>query len=458
MKALYKRVLSALMLCVIFISLFSCKASVITENPNQTTDADTTEAQISPIQPDTEQKSNYYDGADFVIASMSGHEHSDVFFEESLPTELDRQIKARNDALEEKLGIKITNEQRQNLSEYIKTLSKAESSPDLIYASGNGGMSELMLYGELAPLRDYRADSTTAVGVSVSVVQQLSVYGEIYMLTGAPIRSSIESANVIAYNTKALLSLGYEDGYLCQLVLDGEWTLDKMNSIAIEAKAINSVDSTYRAVSGNQSSLYSLWKGLGARTVEKASSDIPQIAVYSSKNVYLFEEVNNFALDVGGIPDSNNSLFYIGKISDAKSAFTSDFGVLPIPSYNEDAEYTCLLDFDSTFFTAMPTKASETEMSLDFLREFYACSVESVYPLYTDTKYFKNAEVLDIILKSRYFDFLDMYGIGHVVSSVFYSETNTADFDLLLKERAEFALDALEIVLGTTVGENSNKD
>ena len=66
--------------------------------------------------------------------------------------------------------------------------------------------------------------------------------------------------------------------------------------------------------------------------------------------------------------------------------------------------------------------------------------------------------MLDVILKSRYFDFLDMYGIGHIVSTAFYSQTDTDDFDDLLSARAKFAAEALDIALRQTVGTNTNSN
>ncbi len=457
MKSAYIKALCLALALITFASVLSgCKSGA--EVAPDTTQSGNNGAGDSlmplPSDPNDSPELNYYNGADFVIACQVGNEQSDVFFDERLTYEVDRQIKARNEAVEKKLGVKIIERSKQNLAEYINELTLSEQAPDLIYASGNGGMSELMLYGSLASLSDYRGNNTTAAGVSVSVVQQLSVYGELYMLTGAPIRSSIDSATVVAYNTNVLSSLGYEQGYLCQSVLDGDWTLDKMTAIAKQAAVLNSEDESYRAVSGNMNSLYSLWKGLGARTVEKTNGDVPTIAIYTPKNVYLFESVNAFSDEVGGIPDSSKSLFYIGKISDARSAFKEDFGVLPMPTYNEGGEYTCLLDFDSTYFTAMPKTAENRGMTLDFLREFYSESVDTVYPQIIGDECFKNAEVLDIILKSRYFDFLDMYGIGHIVSTAFYSQTDKENFDSLLLLRDTFARDALEIALGKSVGED----
>ncbi len=327
MKTVYNRVLCLIFVLLLALSSFGCAKSesdhlentidsMLDTNTSAAETAASTEA--TPVPPAATPKN--YGGATFTVVLSDGNEDCDIFFDEGSESEIDRQIKTRNEAVESTLGVKITQQTEQNVAEYIKSLTQAEQSPDLVYASGNGGMSELMLYGCLSSLSDYREHNTTASGVSVSVVQQLSVYGQIYMLTGAPIRSSLESATVVAYDTNALSSLGYEDGYLCKLVTAGDWTLDKMTSIAKQASSQNINNTSYRAVSGNDEALYGLWKGLGARTVEKTAGDVPTVSVYSPKNVYLFEQVNNFELSVGGIPDTNDSLFYIGTVSDTKAA------------------------------------------------------------------------------------------------------------------------------------------
>ena len=101
----------------------------------------------------------------------------------------------------------------------------------------------------------------------------------------------------------------------------------------------------------------------------------------------------------------------------------------------------------------MPQNVKNKQMSYDFLYEFYSTSADIVYPLTVKSNTYKSERILDVVLKSRYFDFLDMYGIGHIVSTAFYANENTSDFDTLLNTRAQFAVEALDIVLKQTVGE-----
>ena len=419
--------------------------SVDTQKPNQNI----------PNDPDfkyDEVREYDWSGADFVLLCATGSENSDVFsLEESMADEYDKQIVKRNEALCTKLNITLKSKMVEDVADYLIKADKAEEAPDLVYSNGGGGMSELMLYGCLDDLYKYNDQSTTALGVSVSVVRQLSVYEKLYMLTGAPIRSSVERAYVVAYNTQMLRRIGYEDGYLCELVLDGEWTVDKMNALAKQAQSMID-DDGFVSVAGTDASLYRMWQGLGAKTVEKLNGDVPSVSVYSPKNLFYFECVNHFSDNIGVADKGEHSLFYVGSVWEATENYNCDFGILPMPSYNNDGEYTCVLDFENTYFTALPKAADNKQMSLDFLTEFYALSVDTVYPIITNRSFYKNQQVLDVILKSRYFDFLDMYGIGHIVSTAFYAQTDTDDFDSLLSTRSKFAAEALDIAIRQTVG------
>ena len=394
---------------------------------------------------------SYYDGASFVVLANAEGNGRDIFSaEDSLPDEYDSLVRKRNDALEQKLGIVIVGKSVTDVADHIKETNSSDNAPDLVYASGGEGMSEMMMYGCLEDLYKYTKNSSTEVGVSVSGVRQLSVYGKLYMLTGASVRSSVESTAVLFYDTRYFSEIGYEDGYLSELVGDGAWTYDALCRLIKEAETVLDKDSI-SLLGGEDESLYLIWKGMGARTVDKGTGDTPTVSVYSSKNVYYFEKASALGQNFDKDAQLSESLFYISSLSSGLSA-VKNVGVLPIPTYNEDAGYTCVLDFNSTYFTAIPTGAQKKGMSLDFLSVYYSLNVNDFYSLLLRQNDGIDADVFDIILRSRYFDFLDMYGVGHIVSSAFDSQSSKGDFDKLLRERAKFASEVLDIALKQTVG------
>lgn len=391
-----------------------------------------------------------WNGATLRVLCSASELGEDVYFSESSSTEYSRLVKERDAELEEKYGIKLEKISVNDVCAYVNETNQTDSSPSLVYATGGGGMSDLMLYGALEDLYAYSDRTVTSAGVSVSALRQLSVYGGLYMLTGAPIRSSVESTTVTAYNKNALTGLGYEQGYLESLVKDGKWTYDVMMKLIKEFSGVG--------LSGSEDTLYSVWKGMGALTVEKKTGDVPCVAVYNSRNIYYFGLVHDLYSVVGDISnDSVSTLFYINTLLKVKNSLSGDMSVLPMPSYHEGGEYACVLDFGSTFFTAIPSGAENKELALDYLRGMYSHSIETVYEKTIEDYNFGDREVLDIILKSRYFDFFDMYGIGHIMKTAFSAKSETADFDKLLGQRAKFAEQALDIALKQTVGENTNR-
>lgn len=388
-----------------------------------------------------------WDGAELSVLVSAIDKGEDIFFDDNSPDEYGRLIKQRNDAIEEKYGIVVRQEMLSDLTAYVTSSNLANAGAGVVYASGSGGMSDLMLYGALDDLYAYKDRTVTSAGVSVSVLRQLSVYGKLYMLTGAPIRSSVSSATVFAYNKNILHSLGYEQGYLESMTADGRWTYDTVKKLLKEYSGLG--------LSGTDDMLYSLWQGMGAHTVDKTSGDVPVVCVYTPRNIYYFGLVHELYGEIGDTDTDITSFFCIDTIGNIKKKLNSDTGILPLPSYHEGGEYTCVQNYSDTFFTAIPTGTENKPLALDYLRGLYSESLDEVYGYTVDDFDFGESDMLDIILKSRHFDFLDMYGIGHIMKSAFSPTSDTADFDKLLSQRAKFAAQALDIALRQTVGTNT---
>ncbi len=443
-------------LCLVLTFFCSCSSAPETNTEKQTDDtvAQTdalTQAQteaLSQTESETNKEIRDWDGAGVRVLCAQADAGEDIFFSSDSPSEYSQLVMQRNEQLERLYGIKLTQETVADVCGYIKESKNAMNSPEIVYATGSGGMSELMLYGTLEDLYSHKEQAFGSAGVSVSVLRQLSVYGKLYMITGAPIRSSVESTAVMAYNKQKMASMGYEDGYLERLVLDGRWTFDRMHTLIKEHDGTD--------LSGASDTLYYMWKGMGALTVEKLPGDIPSVSVYNAKNIYYFERVQELYSQTGEISTDSSALFYADTMGAVARQLGSNTSVLPMPSYHEGGDYSCVLDFGSTFFTAVPRGGENIELSLAFLEGLYSLSIDTVYADTVEEYTFDDDQMLDIILKSRYFDFLDMYGIGHIMKTAFSANAETADFDKLLQQRASFASQALDIALKQTVGENLN--
>ncbi len=374
----------------------------------------------------------------------------DIFNSDDVSSDTyDSLVFERNEKIEKTLNVKLVRQTTEDVAKTIKESIDSMSCPDVVYANGTD-MSDMMMYGHLDELYKYGIANDASLGVSVSAMRQLSVYGKIYMITGAPIRSSVSSAAVVSCNEDILREIGYESGYVEQLVTLGKWSYDVMLRLVREASdGERSLDSLV----GGENALYLLWKGMGAKTVTKSTGDVPTVTVYDPRNVFYFEKTSQ--MGAYHSKDAQNTLFYISSLGEANNTAGGSRSIVPLPSYN-CGEYTSVLEFSDTFFTAIPMAASAKEMSLEFLSQFYTVSISEFYLLTASELDIENDEIFEIILSSRYFDFLDMYGVGHIVSSAFDTNTDKGGFDQLLKDRAKFASEVLDIALKQTVGQNTD--
>ncbi len=425
-------------------SLFSCSAGGA-ENEASNSTADFS-AVSDVLNADNENENlshttsiTTFDGATVRVLCELDESGSDLCFEEGSQSEYSRLAQERDTAIEQKYDMCISYEASSDIFACFERNSFSDNAPHIVYARGSGGMSELMLYEHLDDLNLHLDESALySSGMSADAIRQLSINGKLYMITGAPIKSSVTSTVAVGYNTYILKEYGYDSDYIDRLVLDGLWTHDAMHGILRVCS-----DATMPA---NEDSLYYLWQGMGATTVEKQSGDTPIISVYSPRNLFFFEHVHEYystAPDVG-----TDNLFTIDTIGKIGSAHGTDASIAPLPSFNERDGYTCVVDFANTYFTAIPDTVTDSRLAGCYLSALYNESVDGVYRETVNENSYGNEMMLDLILRSRHFDLLDMYGIGHIVRSAFTPESETADFDKLLFDRAEFAERALEITLG----------
>ena len=392
-----------------------------------------------------ENPSTNWDGADVKIICEDNVNFNDMFFADDVNDLYSSLCAKRDQKISEHIGVNIEYCNTANVFDDVQQANNSGESYQAVYASGGGGMSSLMLYGYLEPL--YPDGNIPTNGVSVSVLRQLSFDGNLYMMTGAPIRSSVSETVVVGYNKNQLDDIGYKEGYLKELVMEGAWTHDSLHKLI--------KDSSGSGLLSGEDTAYYLWQGMGAVTMEKSAGDIPVVSIYNPQNVFYFEHVHDLYSKIGITSEDTEPLFVINDIGEISATYGESFGILPLPAFHENNEYTCVLDFSNTFFTSIPSCALDSyTLSQDYLTELYVQSIDTTYSSVVSEYSFGDERMLDIILKSRYFDFLDMYGLGHIMKTAFSTQSNKTDFDKLLGQRAKFAEQALDIVLRQTVGEN----
>ncbi len=287
-----------------------------------------------------------------------------------------------------------------------------------------------------------------------SMVDELSLYGALFFAGGALTITEASSGICVFFN-RDLFNQKYPDDRdtkLYQLVRDGKWTADQMTYYV--SNCWDDVNSNGVVDPGDVVGIKSLGDGAGqmdawvlAMGLDFTKNDVygePEIALFNSQTVPAYEKVRGVFNNPGGfIPagqpnhddtamSNGNVLFYTQDLnygSKMKSS-TVNYGVLPIPKYNEEqgAYRTCFANDASALAVCSNLDADRAAMVSAVLEVLSAESYKQVIPAYYETvlkghysREAADAEMYDKILESFVFSFGFAWSTGSLggISSIF---------------------------------------
>ncbi|MBO4309402.1 MAG: extracellular solute-binding protein [Clostridia bacterium] len=281
------------------------------------------------------------------------------------------------------------------------------------------------------------------------VMQSLSVANKRYYGSGDIIYSDDLYPYVVYANTALAQQLNITENFY-ELVKDKEWTLEKFHELAALAYADNdgvdgiSAGDRFGAVDGTsfaRALYYSAGKGVISldaegyptwqMTVEHADSVLTKIIRALHTDNVLVDAETKFgmktAMEIMNLFNTNKMLFMPGDLK-AAQAFTTmdnaleDFALLPIPLWNEDSEYICVMN--DAVVLSIPVKAEDREDIGLLLSAMSRESVKTLTPAFFETvltyRYMTNpesVELLQLILNSVMpRDVADIQGWGGFMS------------------------------------------
>lgn len=380
---------------------------------------------------------------DFVIIT---NEVNAFYHDESEPTPIGRVLSERNMFLEDKYGaqivVKASNGKVQeelkaaslSNTKYCDLLALSVAETTRLYDSG------LLL--DINTLPDFSLDNGY---FDSSMAKTMATNQSLYILAD-PSALIYDDANVLFYN-KDTIVLPEEGGVDPQiLVSQGKWTWDKFDEYQKLAAA-----EVYRKWGGDiETDLFgfgaynyntcpvAMWASCDLKIVENTYKNNLSIGMDIEFLVDRTEELRGYYNLVGKYPlDSDearlafeegrlaffqNKLDYIYGIRDG-SAKGSNFGILPMPKYNEEQDgYKCMVDSEARVFSVPITISSESEERKKIISHVISATcavggktiknayVDSLLAVYLNT----NEELLmaETICDSVCFDFLYSYGSG----------------------------------------------
>ena len=236
------------------------------------------------------------------------------------------------------------------------------------------------------------------------------------------------------YNDKVATDYGVPDLYA--MVEDGTWTFEEF--VSISESVATSLDGDDVMNSGNDlwgantsdDSVYFLFAGSGMKFAHMNEDGYIEYDFGSEESILFMQDIFDLTIysdhcahdkvvdlsdaPTGGIFKSDNALFNFGLVKSILDLrdMESDFGVLPIPKYDEYQEnYYSLVYIHHDCVLGMPAVVQEAEAVSVVLEYMSYLSYYDIYPIFYDTVILgksprdeKSKDMLELIFQTRMFD------------------------------------------------------
>lgn len=365
--------------------------------------------------------------------SEEGHfRYNELSAEGASGSVIESAVFERNEAVKASYNAKIE-VTLMKYSDITKTIRNeygtGEASYDVI-ASVIANMSPLALEGVLSDFNDLQYYDESYQWWNHEVMQALSIANHRYFGSGDIIYSDDLYPYVVYANTALAKDLQIKDNFY-ELVKNYEWTLEKFHELAILAVAdfdgdgegASSLEDRFGAVDGTsfaRALYYTAGKGVISldkagyptweMTQEHATSVLSTIinAWHTDSAVVDVAKYNNGkglkATEIMTMFNTGKMLFMPGDLK-ASQAFTEmegaleDFALLPMPLWDEDSEYICVMN-DSVVL-GVPSMAENKENISLILSAMGRASVNTLTPAFFETvltyRYMKNPESVETL-------------------------------------------------------------
>ena len=391
---------------------------------------------------------------------------------------LNEAVRERNNLVSEKLGIEIKAVPVANVQETFRQEALAPTGMFDIAMPTFASCAVLAQEGMFYDLRDFEDKGIidlSAPWYDQNANESLSIQNRIYFTVSD--MSIMHKINCFAmtYNPD-LLSTKYPDLDLLQLVVDGEWTLDKLYEIGrsfsgdADGDGQQNHTDNWGLVSGYNDVIH-FYMASGERLCTKDENDNPILAIGSDSSITVSQKIlsmleeNNwvsFAQDLSneGVTDIwNTSLaifgeerapFRVSVFSAIKKlrAYELDYGVIPMPkaSADQDQYYT---HASGGYGVVVPTHLNESDANFaaymidvlsaggkQYIATAYYDQILKNKDALSDTS--KEVDILDLIFENIVYDVGYIYDMGGL-------RTLHAD---LIADKSTDIVSALEAIRG----------
>ena len=440
-----KRIISILLLLSMLLPLAACGNSETSDESSAlgNNSTDTAEA-VETADPTLDENGYLLDSLDptlnFSDAAVNMLIRQDVantefYVPEDTGDVIDSALIDRNRTVEERLGIQLNFIEiagdwagRETMNGAIRQSVAAQDGAYDICAVLSNQLATLTLEGLLTNLNTLEHFDFEKPWWAGGLLEELSVDNKLYFASGDASLGLLGGLMCILFNKN--MAANYQLPDLYKIVNEGKWTMDKIVELSenvysdLDGSGGKSNEDNFAYVAGSNNQFYGFIESFDMPVLERDENGIPSGFVYGSERttsivqemVELFKDNPGFSVE---IKDTDvfmvgRALFRSGEFHDTalyRDVEEFDFGVLPMPKYEETQEYrTCARATYSSF--CIPITSMNQNMASAALECFASESYRTVSPAYFETalkfKYSRDTEtgqMCDLIKDSVVFNF-----------------------------------------------------
>ena len=310
-------------------------------------------------------------------------------------------------------------------------------------------------------------------------ISSLSTMGILPLVSTSINVNDKDATAALAFNKTIAENNQLEDLYT--LVREGKWTYDKLTEMAEATYNDSNGDGTMTpddvyGFLGGRDVIDSLYHGSGSQFITKNENDEFVFTFGTERDV----DVISKGIDIVNsswyfnhhawkdqsdilyrqIFETGHGLFFWMRLDDVTNmrAGDADFGIIPIPKYEEAQDkYYSLVSQHTTGLMSIPITCAGDDLSMVgmVLEALAAESHYTLIPEYIETSLktknsrdAESADMLDIILNNRVFDPMNVYSFANFGDAIMdAADANNKDMASLIKSKEKLVNKSIEKVL-----------
>ena len=427
-----------------------------TSDPAQTASISIQTEEIVPAEtePVAEEPEKNYNGFTFRILDHQNQSYPTIgnfeFYAEGLNGEVvNDAVYARNTAIEERFNVKITEQREHDTTSPLLADIRAGDEAHDLFVILHKFVPQVLFEGCMYDVNTIPYIDLEKPWWSRELGSGMTINGRLYFASGDLLLYEKMRTYCLLFNKQLIVDYKLSDPY--DAVFEGKWTLDllreMMQGVSKDLNGdgqMNPYDDLYGLVFSSMANSYGFLVGADINPVTK-NGDKYELTLYNDRLVSVLDKMLSLTTDAtiffssgAGLTggdwsahstafNSGRALFNSGIISSIKGAATNsevDFGVLPMPKFDEAQEYyRTSSDREMSGILCVPSIASEPERTGILLEAMAAESHYTTRPAYIESaiksRYAQDekcTQVMDIIFDNTFYNLGLFFNLGSMHS------------------------------------------